>query len=68
MARVKNPLPDLSDGEILKRVAYEYTRRAPQKREQGHFVDAAACLAVAARLRMIARRVPLWTDRKEISR
>ncbi len=49
MSRRRNPLPDLSDGEVLRMAARLAAQSA--KRE------------LAARLHAIARRVPLWTGR-----
>lgn len=66
MPRVKNTLPEYSDSEVLRLAAASHDARANRMDEQP---DRALHRGIAARLRAIARRVPLWTDRqKEISR
>jgi len=65
MPRVKNPLPEYTDSEILRLAAASANARAnragePPMRELHR--------GMAARLRAIARRVPLWTDRQEAGR
>ena len=64
MPRVKNPLPEMTDGEILRVAAMRYDLAAGAGAVQARRFRR----GVAARLRAIARRVPLWTDNKEISR
>jgi hypothetical protein len=65
MPRVKNPLPESTDREVLRMVA----RLVEQNTSDWHPADVRRFRrALVARTRAIARRVPLWTDRKEISR
>ena len=59
MARMKNPLPGLTDGEVLRAAAVLYTQLAQVTGEPG---AQRTRRAMAARLRMIARRVPRWPD------
>lgn len=62
MTRVKNPLPDRTDGEVLKMAAALFDNRAKFE----PLTQAAPLYrATAARLRAIARRVPLWTDNRK---
>lgn len=60
MPRVKNALPEATDGEILRLVA----RLVEQQTSRWHTPeDLKLRRAVVARTRAIARKVPLWTDR-----
>jgi hypothetical protein len=52
---------ELSDGEVLRLVARWLTAQANGDPEPSPPLTTEA----AARLYVIARRVPLWTDRKE---
>lgn len=74
MPRNIAPLAELTDGEVLQLVARALERRAQALSD---FLQAGDVLAIgeadaerhfnrqaAARLRQLARRVPLWTDRK----
>lgn len=65
MPRVKNALPESTDSEVLRMVA-----RLVEQNTSEWLRPTARRLrrALVARTRAIARRVPLWTDRKEISR
>ena len=58
MARVKSPLIQHTDSEVLCMTARHVDQEA--SRMQG--IDLGVRRAMAARLRSIARRVPLWTD------
>ncbi len=58
MARVKSPLMQHTDSEVLRMTARHVDLEAG--RMQG--VDRQVRRAMAARLRIIARRVPLWPD------
>lgn len=57
MPRVKNPLPDMTDTEILRLAARAVLLTA--------VVRPPYRAAMTARLRQLARRVPLWIDRKD---
>lgn len=57
MPRVKNPLPDMTDSEILRLAARSVLLQG--------VVRPTYRAAVATRLRQIARRVPLWTDNRK---
>lgn len=61
MPRVKNPLPDMTDAEILRKVAAIFDYQA--SKHEGHARRARR--ALAARLYSLARRVPLWIDRQK---
>ena len=65
MPRVKNPLPEYTDSEVLRMVAADLDRRA-NAAEDGS--AARFNRVLAAKLRAIARRVPLWTNRQETDR
>jgi hypothetical protein len=64
MPRVKAPLIKQTDAEVLRMAArrFELDAGLNYGREFAVFRR-----AMAARLREIARRVPLWTDRKGVS-
>ena len=59
MPRVKAPLIEFSDGEVLRMAARKFDLDANAPSEPGRM---RFHRAMAARLRSIARRVPLWTQ------
>ena len=60
MPRVRSPLIQHTDSEVLRMAARHVDREASGM----NGVDRQVRRAMAARLRLIARRVPLWTDRR----
>lgn len=58
--RRRNPLPSMSDSQVLKAAARVLTIQA---KEIGAGLAYQLMVDAACRLRSIARRVPLWTDR-----
>jgi len=59
MPRNRNPLAQFSDAEVLRRVA-----RLVLERARDSAPSSLPASEAAARLYLIARRVPLWTDRR----
>ena len=62
MTRVKSPLQELTDSKVLRIAARraELEIASAQDERQRRFSR-----HLAARLRAIARRVPLWTDNRK---
>jgi hypothetical protein len=70
--RRRGPLQSLSDSQVLKLAARHFARRAQELRDlvrgggtlQGSVaVEYDVLSATAQRLRQLARRAPLWTER-----